>query len=398
MRVGVSFPGFPPESGGGYTFEKGILDALIDLAPQGHHQFTLFFQTNPPGIPEFRSSNLQKVILGEEKPVSKVGSFAKRLTTRMGMTNSSLGENAFRRAVRQERIEFVWFPTSIYDPIDTPYIATVWDIQHRLQPWFPEVSAKGQWEYREAYYATYLRRATYIITANESGMREISLFYQLPRDRFRMIPHPAPRVVKSSNPDAVAKVLVKYGIPSLYLFYPAQFWPHKNHANLLFALQILRNQYHIDIDLVLTGSDQGNMQYVQKMVEERALKNSVHFLGFVPSNELIALYEGAFALTYVTFFGPENLPPLEAFAYGCPVIASNVAGSQEQLGDAALKVDARIPEDIALAVKRLTDDPALRNSLINNGRWRASSFTNISFVSKVFEMLDEFEPIRRTWQ
>ena len=55
--------------------------------------------------------------------------------------------------------------------------------------------------------------------------------------------------------------------------------------------------------------------------------------------ELIALYRHALALTFVSYFGPDNLPPLEAFALGCPVITSAIEGVDEQLGNAALYVN-----------------------------------------------------------
>ena len=123
---------------------------------------------------------------------------------------------------------------------------------------------------------------------------------------------------------------------------------------------------------------------------------NVSFLGFVPLEDLVALYRGAFALSYVTFFGPENLPTLEAFALGCPVIASDVSGAREQLGDAALFVDPRNPSEIAAAIKSLQDDD-LRRSLIDKGRARAERWTAKDFVRGVFNAFDEFEPVRRCW-
>ena len=112
---------------------------------------------------------------------------------------------------------------------------------------------------------------------------------------------------------------------------------------------------------------------------------------------MVGLYRNAFALTYLTFFGPENLPPLEAFALGCPVIASDVAGAQEQLGECALLVDPKSPEEIASAIKSLRDDPDLRKTLVDCGFSRASRFTGRDYVRGVFRILDEFEPIRRCW-
>jgi glycosyltransferase involved in cell wall biosynthesis len=93
--------------------------------------------------------------------------------------------------------------------------------------------------------------------------------------------------------------------------------------------------------------------------------------------------------------GPENLPPLEAFALGCPVVASEIAGAAEQLGEAALLVDPCSPEEIANAIRLLLDDPERVRSLVEKGRRRAARWTGRDFVRGVFKMLDEFEPVRR---
>jgi glycosyltransferase involved in cell wall biosynthesis len=99
----------------------------------------------------------------------------------------------------------------------------------------------------------------------------------------------------------------------------------------------------------------------------------------------------------MTFFGPDNLPPLEAFAFGCPVIASNVSGASEQLGDAALLVDPRDPDGIAKSILSLYQDPKLRLTLIQRGRERSQRWTAQDFVRGIFKLLDEFEPFRRCW-
>jgi glycosyltransferase involved in cell wall biosynthesis len=127
------------------------------------------------------------------------------------------------------------------------------------------------------------------------------------------------------------------------------------------------------------------------------LSDHVRFLGFVSQDDLVSLYRHALALTYVSFFGPENLPPLEAFALGCPVIASNVAGAHEQLGDAALLVDPKSPAEIAEAIKAVYENTSLRELLVRRGLARACRWTGGDFVRGVFSLLDEFVPIRRCW-
>jgi len=182
------------------------------------------------------------------------------------------------------------------------------------------------------------------------------------------------------------------------LFYPAQFWPHKNHVGLLLAIKHLKDQYNLEFPLVFVGSDKGNISYIREVIAQLQLSNQVHFLGFVPQEDIPHLYQNAFALTFVTFFGPDNLPPIEAMALGCPVIASNVSGATEQLGEAALLVDPKQPEEIALAVKSLWDDSSLRQRLIDLGFKRAKKWTTEDYVKKLYSVIDDFEAIRRCWQ
>ena len=122
----------------------------------------------------------------------------------------------------------------------------------------------------------------------------------------------------------------------------------------------------------------------------------VHFLGFVETDDLVALYQHAHALTYLSFFSPENLPPLEAFALGCPVVAADVPGAREQLGEAAVFVPPTDPVLVQEAVRRL-EEPAFRAELVELGRQRAALRTPEAYVRGVVSFLDEFEPTRRSW-
>ena len=185
---------------------------------------------------------------------------------------------------------------------ESDYVFTVLDLQHRLQPWFPEVSAKGLWRRREEHYATAIRRASAVITGTESGKAEIVQFYQVPPERIKLIPHPTPRFALDAPKENNKEMLTKYHIPEGYLFYPAQFWPHKNHVTLLLAVRILREKHDLILPVVFVGSDGGNLQHVRRVVDELGLSTQVYFLGFVPRQELVGLYRNALALTLATRF------------------------------------------------------------------------------------------------
>lgn len=399
MKIGIHFPGFAKVSGGGHAFEQEILLSLCELAQSCRHELVLFFE-NAQGeaLPAIIAEKSLKAVLFEpHRSVPALQQAGSKLLRKLHLPVPSEAPHPFWEAVERERVELIWFTTPNYVLVDTPYIATVWDIQHRLQPWFPEVSQGGLWEYREAYYSAYLKRAAYIITPNRAGRDELALFYQLPPERFRLLPHPTPYIEHLPTKDEVELVLEKYQLPHGYLFYPAQFWPHKNHVSLLLALKELKEAFGQEKHLVLVGSDQGNLESVRGRAQALGLEKQVHFLGFIPREDLVALYCGAFALTYVSLFGPENLPPLEAFKCGCPVIASKVSGAQEQYGDAALLVDGLAPEEIARAAIRLEKEAGLRQKLIERGRQRAEAYNGMDYVRDVMKIFDDFEKIRRIW-
>jgi len=397
MIVGVVLEDFSAHEGGGYTIQGDIFHWLSELAGESSHSFVLFCNRPDEVRAQLKSEHIS-VVAFPGNFADRVVSVARRKRT--AFQRGQRQETRFEEIARQAGVEFVWFVSAQALQVDLPYLAIVWDLQHRLQPWFPEVSANGVWDHREAFYSRFLRRAAFVIAGTEAGSKEIQTFYQVPSDRIRLLPHPTPTFAFADTKDAKAsnkKFLEDAGLANDYLFYPAQFWSHKNHANLLLALKHLKDQHQLDLSLALVGSDKGNQEYIKELTQELGLSSQVRFLGFVSEANLISLYQNALALTYISFFGPENLPPLEAFALGCPVVAADVAGALEQLGDAALLVDPRKPEEIAAAIKKIHRDTTIRSQLIERGRRRALKWTGKEFTKGVFAMLDEFESVRRCW-
>jgi len=92
-----------------------------------------------------------------------------------------------------------------------------------------------------------------------------------------------------------------------------------------------------------------------------------------------------------------NLPVLEAFSIGCPVLVADYPGAAEQTGDAALRFNPRDPEHIAQAMNRLMGDAGLRNELVRRGRERAAPWDGRNYIQGVFALLDGFESVRRLW-
>jgi len=407
MKVGVFLKNFRPEIGGGSTFESEILQSLIKYGGNSGHRFTIFSWSK--GIEKVISGSHLEFIPLQQSYAGR--SFKERIKYRFLKTiNQVLAklpisrqfplEDLVEKLVINSGVEVIWYlelGTYNYLTLEIPYITTVWDLAHRQQPFFPEVSTGGRWERREKSYGVKIQRAAAVITGTSAGKAEIERFYQVPSELIHILPYPVPSFALQPSLGSDREVLAKYQIPHNYLFYPAQFWPHKNHTTLLLAVQILREVHNLIMPVVFVGADKGNKLYIEQLVNQLNLSEQVYFLGFVPQSDLSALYRQAFALTFTTFCGPDNLPPIEAFGLGCPVIASQVAGAEEQLGDAAILFDPTNEQQLAVAIKALWDAPKMRSHLIQLGLERAAELTGEHYIQGIFKILDQFAPIRRCW-
>jgi glycosyltransferase involved in cell wall biosynthesis len=399
MKVGIYVSGSLQDNGGGYTYEQEILHSFLHLAHTSGHSYVIFSSTDISNVLNgYSGKNIQYV------KIQKNNFFTKILDHLYFSVNFPLFNIIYfkflplQKEIRKNHIEFMVFLNWKHGIVDIPSVTPVWDLQHRLQPWFPEVSENGEWDNREKYYQKVLGRSSIILTGTSTGKEEISHLYNVPKNRIKVLPLPTPSDVLTYQKEKNKENIQKFQITGDYLLYPAQFWPHKNHVVNIQALDILHHKYRRTVSLVFVGSDKKNLSYIQEYIAHQNVSGNVHILGFVPREDLIALYQNAFALVFPTFFGPDNIPPLEAFALQCPVIASKVPGAEEQLGDAALLFNPKNPEEIAGAVNSLYTNPEKRTYLIEKGLIRAKQWTGDDYTRKIFSLLDDFEHIRQCWK
>jgi glycosyltransferase involved in cell wall biosynthesis len=385
VNVGVVFHALEPWAGGGATFQRTVLDGIRAAAPSSGHTFRFY---SVDGAPE------PGIRVVPRNGVTRARQLAVNLTREV-FDHVGVRRPPFRTpletALGEDGVEVVWFASPYAERCELPYVFTVLDLEHLKQPWFPEVGGQGQWELRRYYFERHLPKAARVIAAGETGAAEVERFYRVPRDRILPLRHPTPPFALDAwepQPEALARL----GIEPPYLLYPAQFWAHKNHAVLFDMLALLPVQYR----LVLVGSDKGILSHVRGLAARAGVAERVVFLGFVSQDDLVALYTHAHAMTYASWFGPENLPPLEAFALGCPVIAADVPGVAEQLEGAAVLIAPNDGSGFADAV-RLLQREELRRELVERGRRVAAARTVEDYICPVLEFFDEFELIRRSW-
>lgn len=159
--------------------------------------------------------------------------------------------------------------------------------------------------------------------------------------------------------------------PGAFAVYPANYWPHKNHARLLEALAVPPLADDPSFLLVLCGALEGERSGLAAEVERRGLSARVRVLPYQPEETVTALIQGARLLVFPSLFEGFGIPVLEAFALGTPVACSDLPALRELARDAALRFDPGVPGAIGEALARLWEDAALREGLVRPGRERA---------------------------
>jgi glycosyltransferase involved in cell wall biosynthesis len=297
------------------------------------------------------------------------------------------GFHPMARALLREKCDLWIFPSqdarSFQFPV--PALVTILDLMHRYEGRFPEAGSRWQCLTREHLYSNIGRFARGILVDSETGRQHVIESYGTDRERIHVLPFIAPRYMRSSQtPPGFDS---RYPLPEKFIFYPAQFWKHKNHEKLIRAVASLQSAIP-NLKLVLSGSKKNAYDSVARMVQELGLSESVFFLGYVPEEDVPELYRRSRALVMPTYFGPTNIPPLEAFTVGCPVAISGIYGMPEQVGDAALFFDPDSIEEIADSIRRLWTDDRLCAGLAGKGKAKVASWGQEQFNWRLREIID----------
>lgn len=275
------------------------------------------------------------------------------------------------------------------------FIFTVWDLCHRERLEFPEVSFNGEFDNREDLYQTVLKKSTAIITDSNHGKRNIIKYYNIDESRIYPLSFKPSNSVMSGN---LTDIKSKYRIDCPYIYYPAQFWAHKNHIYIIDALRELKDD-GIMVKALFSGSDKGNLKLVLDYAHKKGVGDLIQYIGFVPNEDIYSLYKNAVALVMPSYFGPTNIPPLEAFFVGTPVIYSDFDFFREQTKDVALYCDLNQPKILAEQINLLLTNDLLRDDLISKGKKYLVDLQQQDGIDKTLEkIIIQFESKIKCWK
>ncbi len=384
------------ENGGAKIFAIELLKSFQRTAPEDHF-LILTASWNHEDLAILDAPNMNRLcVLTGKKPkpkplkaqypgflqrrLSRIGRYVKRVFQTSVTPGGLLGS-------RGVDLLFCPFTAPTYSRPGVPTVSVIFDLQHRDLPQFfspHEVSL------RNAFMNEVAQQADHIVCISEHVRQTVLKHLETDPERTHTIHVCIQSRLSTPDQKSVNTYRTDLGIGARpYMFYPANYWPHKNHRMLLtaYGMYLSRNSDN-NMDLVFTGALEDLQKELKYAVGQMGLRERVHFLGFLPQEKLEAVWHGCDFLIFPSLYEGFGIPILEAMSIGKAVLCSNGTSLPEVAGDAALYFDPRRPEDIVRCLERLTKDTSLRNDLIRRGYARAANFRPETMTAKYLEIFD----------
>ncbi|TAJ13938.1 glycosyltransferase family 1 protein [Marinilabiliaceae bacterium JC017] len=243
-----------------------------------------------------------------------------------------------------------------------------------------------------------LQRAQYVITV--SGFEKATIAGRFPEyaGKIRAIYNGVSDQFKRiKDNEYLEEVKQKYQLPNNFIFHLGNTDPKKNTLNVFRAYDLYRKSSASDpMPLVLLDYDRSRLKKELERLGLSHLSDSIKLCGYVPNDELPAIYNLCNLFLYPSLRESFGLPILEAMKCGTPTITSNTSSMPEIAGDAAILVDPFSPEEIALGIEKVLSSKGKRMVLREKGWKRTAAFSWEKMAGEVLDLYGMVLNIKET--
>lgn len=234
------------------------------------------------------------------------------------------------------------------------------------------------------------RIADAVVAISEQTKRDLIEYLHVPESKIKVIYQSCDPMFWNAILDSDIEYVRKtYNLPEKYIICVGSIEERKNQVAVVKAMTELPD----DVHLVIVGKNHGGYQgTLTSAIRSHNLTQRVHILKDADFEDFPALYAGAVASAYMSFFEGFGIPILEAMCSGTPVVTSNVSSMPEAGGDAVLYADPKNPSEIAAQLKRIIEDPALRQQLVEKGKVQCQNFSQHKIIGDLYQLYTSLVP------
>ncbi len=220
------------------------------------------------------------------------------------------------------------------------------------------------------------KRADRIITTTEFSRQEIMRVLRVPSEKIVVVPHGVRTEFAERLPAArISAVRERFNIGERYIFSLNDIHPRKNLEGLVEAFGRLKSRLKLPHELVIAGRNLWPCPEFFRRVESSQFAHDIRMLGYVPFEDVLALYQGADLFVYPSFYEGWGLQVHEAMTAGVPVAVANNTTLPEIAGDAADTFDPHDAGDMSRSMERILTDTVFRDQLVARGHERVKLYS-----------------------
>tara|TARA_B110000483_G_scaffold150888_1_gene179657 strand:+ start:282 stop:1475 length:1194 start_codon:yes stop_codon:yes gene_type:complete len=299
-------------------------------------------------------------------------------------------KNYFESFINKNQYDLVFFitPSNLLLLCNkTKFIYTIWEFAHKQYPSMPEYD-ENTISNRDKLYNYACNNAFKIILFNEKSKEDFIKYYLLDSSKintFFFAPH-----LSNAKEDNFLELEKKIKNKK-YIFYPAQFWPHKNHSYLLESLFEYNKKNIEKIYLVFTGRNKGNRDFIKSKISNLKMNNEVLIFEYLSEAEICYLYENCFSVAFPSFVGSQSLPLFESFLFNKPIMYNDKI-IDPIYKDASLQLNIDDKNSLKLNIDKILNDPIFILKMLDSGKkiYKESLETNV-IKNKLSSLFEEYK-------
>jgi glycosyltransferase involved in cell wall biosynthesis len=229
-----------------------------------------------------------------------------------------------------------------------------------------------------------------IIVPSEATKKDLLSNFKIDENKVHLIQEASHNwCFQKTTKEEIDRVKTKFALPENYFLFVSTLEPRKNVPHLIRAFSKFSKTDNQNFKLVIGGKKGWMYDEIFEVVKDEKIENKIIFTDYISDDDILPLYKGATAFTFVPFMEGFGLTPLEAMATGIPVMTSNCSSLPEVTSDAAILVDPKNIDEIAEGMRKLATDVDLRKSLAEKGLKQVTKFSWIKSAELTLSVLEK---------